>query len=93
MTQNNGYYKDFVTGYYETVTWDMDILRGIVLKQLRELGVSKTTKDYLQRRKWDCTNDYMLDNTDAMESYNRRNSKPNYKHMCAVLLEGEYKTA
>jgi len=90
MTDTKQYYKDYVAGMWESVSWDMKVLERRVIEQLREFGVSKTTQDYLQRRKWDCTNDYMLDNTDAMESYMRRTKKPNYKHMCAVLLEGKY---
>ena len=90
MRQTNQYYKDYVTGYWENVTWDMKALERIVIRQLQEYGTSKATKRYLASRKWDMTNDYMLDNTDAMESYIKRNSKPNYKHVCAVLLEGKY---
>lgn len=88
--QNNQYYRDFATGYWENVSWDMKVLERKVIEQLREFGTSKKTKRYLASRKWDMTNDYMLDNTDAMESYIKRNSKPNYKHVCAVLLEGKY---
>lgn len=90
MAQTTQYYKDFVTGYWENVSWDMKALERIVIQQLRDFGVSNQTKRYLASRKWGMTNDYMLDNTDAMESYMKRNSKPNYKHICAVLLEGKY---
>ena len=90
MTQNNQYYRDYVAGYWENVSWDMKVLERKVIEQLRQDGTSKRTKRYLASRKWDMTNDYMLDNEDAMESYMKRNSKPNYKHICAVLLEGKY---
>lgn len=90
MSETKQYYKDFVTGYWESVSWDMKALERKVIEQLRTFGTSKQTKRYLASRKWDMTNDYMLDNTDAMESYIKRNSKPNYKHVCAVLLEGKY---
>lgn len=83
-------YEKFATGYWENVSWDMKVLERKVIERLKLDGVSNRTKHYLISRKWDMTNDYMLDNTDAMESYIKRNSKPNYKHVCAVLLEGKY---
>lgn len=83
-------FERYATGYWENVSWDMKVLERKVIEQLRATGISQTTKRYLTSRKWDMTNDYMLDNTDAMESYIKRNSKPNYKHVCAVLLEGKY---
>lgn len=83
-------YQRYVTAMYENTNENFEQLTKQVIDKLKADGTSQATKRYLISRKWDMTNDYMLDNTDAMESYIRRNSKPNYKHACAVLLEGEY---
>lgn len=83
-------YERYVIAMYENASEDYRQLAKEVINKLKIDGTSKATKRYLQSRKWDMTNDYMLDSVDAVESYIRRNSKPSYKHACAVLLEGKY---
>ena len=83
-------YERYATAMWENTNEDFKSLTEQVINKLKADGTSQRTKHYLQSRKWDMTNDYMLDNVDAMESYIKRNSKPNYKHVCAVLLEGKY---
>ena len=83
-------YEQYTLGYWESVSWDMKVLERKVIEKLRIDGISKQTRLYLDRRAWDRTNDYMLDNDDAMELYTKRTKKPNYKHVCAVLLDGKY---
>ena len=85
-------YRQYVDYFYGDVPASKhvyEVTKTYVINKLHKDGISKVTQTYLQRRKWDKTNDYMLDASDAMQSYSRR-ANPNYKHMCAVLLEGKY---
>ena len=83
-------YVDLYYGFTENNNIDFEALKTYVINKLKNEGISGKTKQYLARRKWDRTNDYMLDNTDAVESYIKRSRKPDFKHACAVLLEGKY---
>jgi hypothetical protein len=92
MSENHELYRQYVDYFYgelEATDNQFEVTKRYVINQLKNNGISKATQGYLQRRKWDRTNDYMLDATDAMQSYSKRRN-PNYKHMCAVLLEGQY---
>jgi len=91
MSENHEIYRQYVDYYYGNVQVAKDVFethKKYVINSLKKYGISKMTQKYLQNRKWDRTNDYMLDATDAMEVYDKRHTKPSYKHMCAVLLEG-----
>lgn len=88
----NEIYRQYVDYYYGDVEVSehvFNITKQYVINRLENEGISKKTQDYLIRRKWDRTNDYMLDASDAMQAYSGRRN-PDYKHMCAVLLEGKY---
>lgn len=92
MSENHMLYSQYIDYFYGVVEADrntIDVTKQYVVNQLKRYGISKATKTYLQRRRWDRTNDYMLDASDAMESYSKRTKNPSYKHMCAVLLEEE----
>lgn len=92
MRENHQLYRQYVDAFYGDIEVDnhvFEVTKQYVINQLKNNGISKATQGYLQRRKWDRTNDYMLDATDAMQAYSKR-SNPSFKHMCAVLLEGEY---
>lgn len=93
MIENHDLYRQYVNYFYgdlDVKNVNFEVLKSYVINQLNTYGISKMTKDYLYKRKFDRTNDYMLDNTDAMQSYITRVKNPSYKHMCAVLLEGKY---
>lgn len=92
MSENHELYRQYVDYFYGDLSigdYPFEVTKEYVINQLKNYGISKMTKDYLYRRKFDRTNDYMLDAVDAMQSYSRR-AKPSYKHICAVLLEGSY---
>jgi len=82
-------YVDYFYGDVDTTQQAFEVTKTYVINHLKNDGISKKTKEYLYRRKFDRTNDYMLDATDAMQAYSKRRN-PDYKHMCAVLLEGRY---
>lgn len=89
MKENHRLYRQYVDYFYgelDIKNINFEALKKYVINQLKTYGISKATKEYLYRRKFDRTNDYMLDNTDAMELYCRR-SNPSYKRVCAVLLQ------
>jgi len=93
MKENHDLYRQYVDYFYGALHVEkrvFEVTKLYVVNNLKHFGISKATKEYLQRRKFDRTNDYMLDATDAMEVYDKTHRKPSYKHMCAVLLEGEY---
>lgn len=92
MRENHDLYRQYVDYFYgdvEPVGNAFEVTKQYVINQLKNNGISKATANYLHRRKWDRTNDYMLDATDAVQAYSKRRN-PSYKHMCAVLLEGSY---
>lgn len=92
MKENHMLYRQYVDYFYGDVAVSdhvFEVTKRYVINQLKNNGISKATQSYLQRRKWDRTNDYMLDATDAMQSYSKQRN-PSFKHMCAVLLEGQY---
>ena len=93
MKENHELYRQYIDAFYGQVFMEkqaFDVLEQYVIRQLKNYGISRMTQKYLQNRKWDMTNDWMLDATDAMEVYDKRHLKPSYKHMCAVLLENKY---
>ena len=93
MKENHDLYRQYVNymfGAVEASKTVFEVTQEYVINQLKHYGISKMTQKYLQYRKYDRTNDYMLDNTDAMEVYDKHHVNPSYKHMCAVLLEGKY---
>lgn len=93
MKENHTLYRQYIDYFYgelEIGEHPFEVTKEYVINQLKNYGVSKMTAQYLQRRKFDRTNDYMLDTTDAMEVYDKTHRNPSYKHMCAVLLEGKY---
>ena len=92
MSENHMLYRQFVDYFYGDIVptgKEYEVTKKYVINQLHNYGISKATREYLHRRKFDRTNDYMLDASDAMQAYSYR-ANPSFKHMCAVLLEGEY---